>query len=123
MAQPDRLKARFRLSVVVLVLGALALTGLAPARRVYEQRQQIAVEKQQLAELTEQNQALQSRLQRLQDPAYAEKLVREELGLARPGDTVYVLPRAPESIELTSKETEPPGDGPIEWIKAQLGLE
>lgn len=124
MAQPNRLKARFRLSVVVLVLGALALTGLAPARRVYEQRQQIAVEKQQLAELTEQNQALESRLQRLQDPAYAEKLVREELGLARPGDTVYVLPRAPEPIELTSQETEPPGeDGPIEWIKAQLGLE
>ncbi|MEX2586384.1 MAG: septum formation initiator family protein [Actinomycetota bacterium] len=125
MAQPNRLTSRFRLGVVLLVIGALALTGLAPARRAYEQRQQIAVEKEQLAQLTEQNRALQDRLRRLEDPAYAEKLVREELGLARPGDTVFVMPDDPESIELTAEQTDAPGEdgaGPIEWIKEQLGL-
>ena len=125
MAHPNRLKSRVRLGVVFLVLGALALTGLAPARRAYEQRQQIVVERETLAQLKQENQALQSRLDRLKDPAYAEKLVREELGLARPGDSVFVMPETSESIELTAEQTDAPEHdlGPIEWIKAQLGLE
>lgn len=123
MAHPNRLKSRFRLGVVVFLLGALALTGLAPARRAYEQRQQLAVEKEHLAALVEQNRALESRLDRLDDPAYAERLVREELGLARPGDTVFVMPPQTETLELTSEQTEPGDGGPIEWIKDQLGLE
>ncbi|MBW3591529.1 MAG: septum formation initiator family protein [Actinobacteria bacterium] len=123
MAHTNRLKSRFRLGAVVLLLGALALTGLAPARRAYEQRQQLAVEKEHLAALIEQNRALESRLDRLDDPAYAEKLVREELGLARPGDTVFVMPPQVQTIELTSEQTDPGDGGPIEWIKDQLGLE
>lgn len=126
MAQPHRLKSRFRLGVMLLVVGALAVTGLAPARRAYEQRQQIAAEREKLAELTAENQELQSRLRRLQDPAFVEKVVREELGLARPGDTVYVMPEQPESIELDASRltgSEDSSPGPIEWIKDRLGLD
>lgn len=118
MAHPQRIKSHFRWGVVLLVLGALALTGLAPARRAYEQRQQLDAERDKLQELVAENEALEFRLQRLQDPAYVEKLVREELGLARPGDRVFVLPDRGESIELTGAErdAEPEEAGAMDWI-------
>jgi cell division protein FtsB len=82
---------RLRLGLLALVVGALAVTGIAPAQQVYQQRRLIDKEEAKLAALTEKNAALESRLARSQDPAYMEKLAREQLGLVRPGDTSYVV--------------------------------
>lgn len=82
---------RLRLGLLALVVGALAVTGIAPAQQVYQQRRQIDKEEAKLAALTEKNAALESRLARSQDPAYMEKLAREQLGLVRPGETSYVV--------------------------------
>ena len=86
---------RLRLGLLALVVGALAVTGIAPAQQVYQQRKLIEQEKVKLAALTEKNAALESRLARSQDPAYMEKLAREQLGLVRPGETSYVVIPSP----------------------------
>jgi cell division protein FtsB len=82
---------RLRLGLLALVVGALAVTGIAPAQQMYDQRKLIEEEEAKLAALNEKNAALETRLARSQDPAYMEKLARERLGLVRPGETSYVV--------------------------------
>jgi cell division protein FtsB len=92
---------RLRLGVLGLLVGSLALTGLAPIRQAYYQRQSIHEEEVRLQALEKRNSILESRLARLRDPAYMEKLAREQLGVVKPGETSYVvvprpMPVAPE---------------------------
>ncbi len=46
---------------------------------------------QRLEQAQQQNAALIEERNRLNDPAYIEKLAREELGLAKPGETPFML--------------------------------
>lgn len=46
---------------------------------------------QRLEQAQQQNANLIDERDRLNDPAYIEKLAREELGLAKPGETPYML--------------------------------
>lgn len=101
---------RLRLGLLALVVGALAVTGIAPAQQMYDQRKLIQDEEVKLAALTEKNAALGSRLARSQDPAYMEKLARERLGLVRPGETSYVVIPGP----AVPVPPDPPAP-PVSW--------
>jgi cell division protein FtsB len=90
-AAQRRLTVRLRIGLLAVVIAGLAVTGIAPAQQVYEQDRLIESERARLAELTRQNTDLERRLARNQDPAYVEKLAREQLGLVRPGETAYVV--------------------------------
>lgn len=109
MARPKHLRARIRLGLFALVIGALAVTGVAPAQQVLAQRKLIDREKARLAALTAQNQDLEARLARVQDPGYQEKLVREQLGLVRPGETAYVVVPGPPVQEPPAPPPAPRG--------------
>jgi cell division protein FtsB len=98
---------RLRLGLLALVVGALAVTGIGPAQQVYQQRRLIEKEEVKLAGLTEKNAALESRLARSQDPAYMEKLAREQLGLVRPGETSYVVIPGPAVPAPPAPPTQP----------------
>ena len=107
-----------------LVVGALALTGVAPARQAFAQREQVAEVEAKVAALQERNDALTGRLNRLSDIAYMEKLAREQLGLVRPGETSYVIVPAPAPVKPVSDvDPEPQGvrQRIAEWIKDRLG--
>ncbi|HYN98919.1 MAG TPA: septum formation initiator family protein [Actinomycetota bacterium] len=124
MAPPKHLKARFRMGALGLVVGALALTGVAPARQAFAQREQVAEIEAKVGALQERNDALTGRLNRLSDIAYMEKLAREQLGLVRPGETSYVIVPAPAPVKPVSDvEPEPQGirQRIAEWIKDLLG--
>lgn len=119
------LKRRLPLWVLVLVTGALAMTGLAPARQAYHQRQVIREEESRLQELERKNAELESRLARLEDPAYREMLAREQLGMVRPGETAYVVvpPPAPATEPPAPKVTEKGWMGRmLDWLSDFLGL-
>ena len=103
------LRVRLRLGLLALVVGALAVTGIAPAQQVYQQRRLIEEEEAKLAALTGKNAALESRLARSQDPAYMEKLAREQLGLVRPGETSYVIIPGPAIPAPPDPPAEPGG--------------
>lgn len=108
MARPQHVRVRIRLGMLALVVGALAVTGVAPAQQVFAQRKLIEQEQIKLAALTAQNDALESRLARGRDPGYLEKLAREQLGLVRPGETAYVVvpgPPLPQAVESQSRPT------------------
>ncbi len=115
---------RLRLGLLAIVVGALAVTGVAPAQQVFTQKRLIETEKQKLAALTDKNQALQDRLDRSKDPAYMEKLARDQLGLVRPGETSYVVIPGPP-VPAPPKPPPTP-DGPWArvwgWLSDVLNL-
>lgn len=124
MAPAKHLKSRFRMGALGLVVGGLALTGVAPARQAFEQKRQIAEVEARVAELKEANAGLTGRLNRLSDVAYMEKLAREQLGVVRPGETSFVVVPAPAPVRTVSaSEPEPKGlrETVAEWIKDLLG--
>ena len=120
MAPPKHLKARFRMGALGLVVGALALTGVAPARQAFQQREQLAEVKAKVSSLEERNAELTGRLNRLSDVSYMEKLAREQLGVVRPGETSYVIVPAPAPLKPVS-DVEPKPEGfrqrAAEWVK------
>lgn len=102
-----RLTFRLRLGLLMVVVGALAVTGIAPAQQLYAQDRLIDQERAKLAKLTEENAALERRLARNQDLAYVEKLAREQLGLVRPGEKAYVVVRGPAIPAPPQSQPEP----------------
>ncbi|HVL51511.1 MAG TPA: septum formation initiator family protein, partial [Actinomycetota bacterium] len=108
-----------------LVVGALALTGVAPARQAFEQRREVAEVQAMVAALKERNAQLTGRLNRLSDVAYMEKLAREQLGVVRPGESSYVVVPAPAPLQPVA--AQPPPEGlrvrVAEWIKQLVGKE
>ncbi|MEX0790432.1 MAG: septum formation initiator family protein [Actinomycetota bacterium] len=124
MAPPKHLKARFRTGALGLVVGALALTGVAPARQAFAQREQVAEVEAKVSALKERNDELTSRLNRLSDIAYMEKLAREQLGVVRPGETSYVVVPGPAPVKpVADVQTEPDGirEKAAEWVKKLFG--
>ena len=123
MASPKHLKSRFRMGAVGLVVGALALTGVAPARQAFRQHEQVDELQARVDALKERNGELTGRLNRMSDVAYMEKLAREQLGVVRPGDTSYVVVPAPApAAPVTATEPEPQGlrERVARWIKDLL---
>lgn len=106
MARRAHLRVRIRLGMFFLVIGALGVTGVAPAQQVMAQRELITQQELELATLTEQNNALESRLSRSADQGYMEKLAREQLGLVRPGETAYIVVPGPP-VEAVPGPPEP----------------
>lgn len=57
----------------------------------YQQQRQKQTLEQRLAALKERNDALRKQAQKLQTPEGVEEVARESLGLARPGEQVYIV--------------------------------
>ncbi len=87
-----------RTAMLVLALIAIALTvhevfgehGYLALRR---RRQELQTLQEQVRQLKEENQKLEQQIKALKsDPKAIEKLAREQMKLARPGEIIYVLP-------------------------------
>jgi cell division protein FtsB len=97
---------------VLLILGLIVAIAAEPARQLMAQRDRINGMASELDELTTTNQALDDRIDRLQDPDYLEQEARE-VGLVRPGETAYVVMPPGRKARLAKKrklraETPPP---------------
>jgi cell division protein FtsB len=96
------------LSIVLIVHEIFGQNGFLAMRRQareYQTRQvQIQKLKQDNQDLEQQNKALKS------DPQAIEKLAREQLHLARPGEIIYTLPqkKTPNQSPDTADRANPP---------------
>lgn len=75
------------LLLLVLVAGTLSI---APMRAYVDARDQVGELERQARRLEERNQRLGSRIARLHDPAYLERLARACLGMVEPGEIAFV---------------------------------
>jgi cell division protein FtsB len=95
------------------VLGALVIVGLAaaiyPKVRQYRELQGRHEKMQEDVRLEEElEQHLREKRERLlNDPRFVEKIAREELGLAKPGETVFKFTDDPETNQAGSRPSRP----------------
>jgi cell division protein FtsB len=78
---------------VMLVVASLAVYGGSGVLRVRALQQEIQQQERELATLRAQTEKLTATIDKLRhDPAYIEKLAREDLGYVREGETVLKFP-------------------------------
>jgi cell division protein FtsB len=76
--------------------------GFLAMRRTQKQIQQLRGE---IERLNKENNALSERVQSLRtDPKAVERIAREEMGLARPGELIFKMPAAPEKSAESPKK-------------------
>lgn len=80
-----------RAAVLAVVICAITLSLAYPVREYIAQRRQIGQLGSQQQSLSAQLNELQAQQRRLNDPAYIERLARDELHLCMPGQTCYVI--------------------------------
>ena len=84
-------------AALVLVAGGLAIYGGQQVVRVRQMQREIAAMEQDLRTLRTRTETLTQTVERLRnDPAFIEKLAREDLGWVREGETVLKFPRQPK---------------------------
>ena len=86
-------------ALLFLAIGAAFLTQVVPYRQIIDSQRQVNAAKAQLETLVADNELLTADVAALSTDAEIEKLAREKLGYARPGETAYVVldPPAGES--------------------------
>jgi len=102
-----RRRASFLLALALLALlvhDVFGDHGLLAMRRTQKEVEKLREEIQQLdrenARLAEEVKALKN------DPRIIERIAREEMGLARPGELVFKLPPAPSKPQKPAPETK-----------------
>src|SRR3954454_6533185 len=101
--------------LLLAVLGpAFVLILAATAQRAvegYQMARQVDLARKEVADLRQQNVELQERIARYRSDMYVEKIAREELNLARPGD-VPVIVIAPTAEPRAPPTPRPPPPAP-----------
>jgi cell division protein FtsB len=89
----ERPSVRLNPRAVVLLLIALAvmLLAIAPLRGYLDERGELKDLQTQATALELQNQTLQTRIDRLSDATFLERIARECLGMVKPGETAFVI--------------------------------
>lgn len=86
-------RRRLGIAAVALLAASLAGFGVRESIRVWQLRQELSALERDVSALTEQQQKLEKIAERLRsDPAYLEKLAREDMGMVREGETVLKFP-------------------------------
>ena len=89
---------RWRLAAVVVTVLALALAVFAGRNTIalWRMQREIAAAERDVARLSAQQKKLEELAERLRnDPAYLEKVAREEMGMVRAGETILKFPSQP----------------------------
>jgi cell division protein FtsB len=96
------------LTIALIVHEIFGANGYLALRRKRQELQDLQL---QVEQLKQENQKLEEQVKALKsDPKAVEKLAREEMKLARPGEIIYVLPdKQPknETPPATAKENPP----------------
>lgn len=133
--QPPRRSFAPRFLLVLLAIAIVGAMAIEPTRQLIQQRDRIAAMSSELDEIQSQNDALETRIGRLQDPDYIEQRAREQVGLVLPGETAVVVmpPTRKQAAKQQAKEearatavpeapTPKPEPGPIESFLRFLGF-
>jgi cell division protein FtsB len=108
--------------LLLAVLGpAFVLILAATAQRAvegYQMARQVDLARKEVADLRQQNVELQERIARYRSDMYVEKIAREELNLARPGDVpVIVIAPTAEPTVLPTPRPSPTVPVPRQWVQ------
>ncbi len=103
--------------VLFLVIGAAFLTQLIPYRQIIDSNRQVESARSELAALEEENRLLQADVEALGTPEEVEKLAREKLGYARPGEIAFVVLDPPNAGTPSTKDDPAPPVVERTWVE------
>ena len=109
--------------VLAILAPAVVLILIATAQRAvdgYQVARQVDAARREVADLRQHNLELQARIERYRSDAYVEKVAREELNLARPGDVpVIVIAPTPAPTAQVAPQAAPTPSAPIarQWLR------
>lgn len=93
-----RHNARYFFALVFCLLVLQDVFGAHGLMAMHRSKAQIEIIQSKLAKLDQENRDLQQRIQNLKtDPSTIEKIARDRMGLARPGELIFSLPAKPAS--------------------------
>lgn len=106
------------LAVILLVGLAIVLAGVFPFRQLIAQERLVDNTQAKLDALVEENQRLQDQIDAVQSPAELERIAREQYGMARPGETTYVveLEGGPTTEGVVTSEPEVDSRSPLQKL-------
>ncbi|MHB1596686.1 MAG: FtsB family cell division protein, partial [Streptosporangiaceae bacterium] len=88
---PGRPRLTGRSAILALVLCAIALSLAYPVREYISQRRQIDQLQLRQTQIAAQLKSLQAQRRALTDPAYVERIARDQLHMCLPSQTCYVI--------------------------------
>lgn len=98
------------LALIVLTLIVHEIFGENGYLAMRRKRQELQTMQLEIEKLKQENQRLEQQIKSLKsDPEAIEKMAREQMKMARPGELIYVLPEKQTKDEpsATAKETPP----------------
>jgi cell division protein FtsB len=106
-----RSRACWIVTAVVLAVGLEGVFGAHGVLAMLRLKREVSQTRQQLQKLNEENGKLANQVRALKsDPETIERLAREQLGLARPGELIFKLP-SKNSPPAPAKPANPPAAG------------
>lgn len=91
---------------LLLLQDVFGTHGVMAMRR--SQKQAVDI-KQEIERLTEENQKLEERVKALKsDPEAIERIARDEMGLAKPGEYIFKIPSSPSEARPAAKRRNTP---------------
>ena len=88
----------------LLVHDIFGAHGFIAMRRTQKEIEQM---REQIGKIAEENKALSSQVNSLKtDPHAIERIAREEMGLARPGELIYKLPDSAKPGDMQKQESQ-----------------
>lgn len=102
------LRSRMVQGLIVLV-GILLIFNLTrDIRRLLKASDQIKLAENQVRELEKENQQLEEKKEYYQSPEFIEEQARDKLNMAKPGETIVILPQNLEEVLGKTKKVTPP---------------
>ena len=120
----EHFKHKLRAYVNYLIIGFALVLGISLVRNIMSTRDSIkTIEKKEseVSMLEEESKKLQDKLDKVTTDTFAEKQIRDQLGLAKPGEIVLVLPE--DDVlknlvpDLPEEEVELPDPTWRKWVK------
>ncbi|MGF1616269.1 MAG: septum formation initiator family protein [Acidimicrobiia bacterium] len=105
------------IAALFLVIGAAFLTQLIPYRQIIDSNRQVESARAELVALESVNMLLQAEVAALETPEEIERLAREKLGYARPGETAYVVLDPPAAGQAVTREDPEPAAPERTWVE------
>jgi len=105
-----------------LLISCLVILLLIACFNIFQKRmdaqRELSILNNELNELTVENDLLNYTLGETYSDEFLERIAREELGMQKPGETVYIIKKEIDEVELLEKEKESFFERIINWLKS-----
>jgi cell division protein FtsB len=88
-----RLSRPLKVVLYAAFIGMLLASYFSPLQQIFERRAEIPVLQEQLSETRDHNRDQKRFIEDLKTPEGVERVARQDYGMIRPGEKVYLIPQ------------------------------